>query len=145
LTVLKGIEGRTQDAIRNGKGDTLSTLFFAGRFKGLRAIHRVQLVQRTLTQIDLLFVGPMAGAEDELNAVAGEIRGRLGAEMQVTPKHVDQLLYTSRGKCRLIIALGDTLPTGPLGGVERGAERDAGEGGQVPDGGNPRSDALPGA
>jgi phenylacetate-CoA ligase len=141
LTVLKGIEGRTQDAIRNVKGDRLSTLFFAGRFKDLRAIHRIQLVQRTLTQIDLLFAGPLAGAEDELSAVTDEIRGRLGRDMQVTPKQVDQLLYTSRGKCRLIIALGDTLASRPLEAVEQRTGLGAGGRNDVPDGGDSRHHA----
>lgn len=105
LTVLRGLEGRTQDALRNESGDRLTTLFFAGKFKDLKAIHRIQIIQRTFTEIDLLFEGSSTGAENELCAIAAEIHGRLGPQMVVRPQQVEQLVSTGRGKRRLIISL----------------------------------------
>ena len=119
LPVLKKLEGRTQDAIRNESGDRLSTLFFAGRFKDLKAIHRIQIIQRTLTQIDLLYEGSSTGVEDELDAIVDEIRGRLGAQMVVTPRQVEQLIYTGRGKRRLIVSLGEESASPHTQPIER--------------------------
>lgn len=114
LTVLKEVEGRTQDAIRNEAGDKLSTLFFAGRFRDLKAIHRIQIIQRTLTQIDLLYERSSAEVEDELAAIVREIRTRLGQQMVVVPRAVEQLIYTRRGKCRLVVGLDDEGASSPL-------------------------------
>jgi phenylacetate-CoA ligase len=118
LTVLKALEGRTQDAIRNEAGDKLSTLFFAGRFRNLKTIHCIQIIQRSLTRIDLLYEGPSTGVENELGAIVGEIRGRLGPQMVVTPRHVEQLVYTSRGKRRLIISLEENASVSHVGSIE---------------------------
>lgn len=106
LTLLKELEGRTQDAIRNEAGDRLSALFFASRFRDLHAIVRIQLIQRTLTEIDLVYEGSSLEVGAELRAITDEIRDRLGPQMVVTPRQVEQLTYTSRGKCRLVIGLG---------------------------------------
>ncbi len=105
LTLLKDLEGRTQDFIINASGDKLSSLFFAGRFKDMKLIHRIQLVQRSLNEIDLLYEGSSEVAESELEEIISEIHNRLGPEMQVSIKQVGQLIYTGRGKCRLIINL----------------------------------------
>jgi phenylacetate-CoA ligase len=107
LTVLKEIEGRTQDAVRNARGDKLSTLFFAGRFKDSRIIHRIQIVQRSLSEIEVLCEGPAGGAADGLDAIVDEIRHRLGPKVTVTKTQVKRVIYTKRGKRRLIIGLGD--------------------------------------
>jgi phenylacetate-CoA ligase len=125
LTVLKELEGRTQDAIRNATGARLSTVFLAGRFRDLKAIHRIQLIQRTLTAIDLLHEGSSPGVEEELRAVVGEIRDRLGPQMAVTPRRVDQLFHTRVGKRRLIISL-DEAAALPQVGVLDGRAHHAG-------------------
>lgn len=109
LTVLESMEGRSQDALMNAAGARLSTLFFAGRFRGSALIHRLQLVQRTIREIDLLVAGSPKAMEAEVQAVVEEIRARLGPDMEVTPRQVKALGRTARGKCRLIIP----LPAGP--------------------------------
>ena len=107
LTVLSALEGRTQDAIMNEQGDSLSTLFLAGKFKDLKAIHSVQFVQRSLTQIDLLYEGATPDLYEELREMQDEIRDRLGPQMEVRSRCVSQLRYTNRGKRRLVIQLGE--------------------------------------
>jgi hypothetical protein len=77
----------------------------SGRFRNLKAIHRIQIIQRTISEIDLLYEGAAAGRDAELEAIAGEIRHRLGAQMRVTPKPVERVLQTGRGKRRLIVSL----------------------------------------
>ena len=71
----------------------------------MKLIHRIQLVQRSLNEIDLLYEGSSEVAESELEEIISEIHNRLGPEMQVSIKQVGQLIYTGRGKCRLIINL----------------------------------------
>lgn len=105
LTVLKGLEGRTQDALCNEDGDRLSTLFFAGRFRELRAINRIQLIQRDWATIELIYEGTNEKIDKELDEIIGEIKNRLGPQMQIIPKQVTKLFYTERGKFQLIIPL----------------------------------------
>ncbi|HRY50718.1 MAG TPA: hypothetical protein P5186_21930 [Candidatus Paceibacterota bacterium] len=111
LTVLKSLDGRVQDALVNASGDRLSTLFFAARFRDLKAIHRIQIIQKTISQVDLLYEGTAAGMEEELCSIVGEIRSRLGAQMEVIPRQVERLVCSSRGKCRLIVSLDEKKPS----------------------------------
>ncbi len=105
LTVLRSIEGRTQDALVNASGDRLSTVFISGRFKGMKALNCIQLVQRSLQEVDLLHEGAPGEGEAELQEIIAEIQSRLGMDMVVIPRRVDQVTYTQRGKRRLIIGL----------------------------------------
>lgn len=109
LTVLKSLDGRTQDALVNAAGDRLSTVCLAGKFRNLRAIHRIQLVQRTVTEIELLYEGAEPGMESERTAIVAEIHQRLGSQMRVTPRSVENLVFTRRGKCRLVVSLNETI------------------------------------
>lgn len=106
LTLLKSIEGRTQDVLVNNSGGRLGSLFFAGRFRDLKSIQRIQFVQRSITEVDLLYEGSMAGIETEIDTIVQEIKNRLGSQMVVKPEPVEGRILTGRGKYRLIIPLG---------------------------------------
>ena len=80
-------------------------LLASGRFRDLKAIRRIQRIQRTSTEIDLLHEGTEADLDLELATIAGEIRHRLGTQMRVTPKPVDRVPQTGRGKRRPIVSL----------------------------------------
>ena len=102
LLVLKELAGRQQDALRNEAGDRLSATFFAGRFRDLRHLGQLQLVQEDVHSVEILYEGEGALAEVEVKDVAEEIRQRLGSGMQIHARRVDQIPLTARGK-RLLI------------------------------------------
>ncbi len=102
LLVLQALEGRRQDALRNEAGDRLGATFFAGRFRDLRHLGRFQLVQEDARSVEILHEGEGAPAAAEAKEVAEEIRRRLGDEMQIRIRRVDQIPLTARGK-RLLI------------------------------------------
>ena len=100
--VLKELLGRRQDALRNEAGDRLSATFFAGRFRELRHVGQVQLVQTDARSVEILYEGEGASAAAEAQAMADEIRARLGAQMRVRTTGVRQIPLTARGKRPLI-------------------------------------------
>ena len=105
--VLKELLGRRQDALRNEAGDRLSATFFAGRFRGLRHVGQVQLVQADARSVEILYEGEGAPAAAEAQAMADEIRARLGAQMSVRTTGVKQIPLTARGKRPLIRGIKD--------------------------------------
>ena len=102
LLVLQELLGRQQDALRNEAGAKLSAAFFAARFRDLRRIERIQLVQKDARTVEILYEGDEARAAPELKSVADEIRARLGEQMQVQTARVEQIPLTARGKRPLI-------------------------------------------
>ena len=105
LTVLKELSGRQQDAIRNPAGEKLSATFFAGRFRDLRHVGGIQLVQEDVRSVEILHEGDGPAAAAELEAIAGEIRSRLGSQMQIQTRRVEAIPLTARGKRLLIRGL----------------------------------------
>jgi len=108
LTVLKELRGRTQEAIRNRAGESLSATYFAGRFRELQCIRRFQLIQTTLDEVRLDYEVATFGAEQEVVTITREIKARLGAEITVRAREVPEVKVTPRGKCPLIIGLKNT-------------------------------------
>jgi|GEM_PF-1985943 len=105
LTVLRELRGRQQDALVNSRGERLTTLFFAGRFRNLPLINGVQLVQTSLWQIDLLHSDAEDLAAEPIAEIRKEIQMRLGSEMKICPRRVSQFVTTARGKRQLIVPL----------------------------------------
>ncbi len=105
LLVLKELLGRQQDALRNEAGDKLSATFFAGHFRGIEHIQRIQLFQHDVRNIEILYEGNEQRAAKELSAVTKEIHDRLGRQMEVKITRVEQIPLTGRGKKLLIRGL----------------------------------------
>lgn len=103
LTVLRSIEGRTQDKLRNADGKELPVVFFAARFRDLARIRAYQIVQSGEGDIELRYVSLGPGAKAEAQSVGDEIRQRLGLEVLVRQVGIEELETTARGKVRLII------------------------------------------
>jgi len=94
--------GRGQEYLDNAKGDKLPITFFAGRFRNLADIGRVQLVQHDHMRIDVLFDGDGGQANSEAQWLVREIQKGLGDEMIVQHNHVQSFHQTERGKIPLI-------------------------------------------
>ena len=105
LLVLKDLMGRQQDALRNESGDKLSATFFAAKFRDLRHIEGIQLVQHDIQSVEILYTGNEERVIGELKAVTDAIRERLGHQMQVFVTNVEQIPITKRGKRLLIRGL----------------------------------------
>ena len=112
LLVLKELHGRQQDAICNEKGDRLSATFFAGRFRDLQHVGRMQLVQHDWRAVEILYEGNEGKAAEELRSITNEIHTRLGDQIKVWTTQVEMIPLTPRGK-RLLIR---GLPAGEQGG-----------------------------
>lgn len=105
--VLKELVGRQQESIRNETGERLSATFFAGRFRNLRHVGRLQLVQEDVRSVEILYDGDEADAALELRDIVHEIRSRLGEEMKIRATRVDAIPLTARGKRPLIRGMKD--------------------------------------
>ena len=105
LLVLKELLGRQQDALRNEAGDKLSATFFAGHFRGIEHIQRIQLIQHDVRKVEILYEGNEQSAAKELSAVTKEIHDRLGRQIEVVITRVEQIPLTARGKRLLIRGL----------------------------------------
>jgi phenylacetate-CoA ligase len=105
LLVLRQVQGRCQDCLRNAQGDILPAMFFAEQSRHLSGISAYQLVQRQLDEIELRYVvgGPMAEAEAE--GLCHVIRRQLGPQMRITREVCAQISLTPRGKSRLVVGL----------------------------------------
>jgi len=115
LTTLRALLGRRQDALRNAEGESLSAVFFAGKFLALRRVRRFQLVQRNLEEVDLFYETALPGPEAEIGSILAEIQARLGPRMVVRPQAVEELPRTAAGKCRLVVGLNESLADGRAG------------------------------
>lgn len=112
LLVLKGLEGRTQDAIRGPNGVALSGVIFAGRFRFLKRLRAYQVVQTSATGVELRYVPSHDDPEPEVREIAEWIQERLGKEMRVETKRCRELPLTRSGKTRLVVGLGTTGSSG---------------------------------
>ena len=99
---LKKIIGRTQDSLINPSGDELPVTFFEGRFRSLTTIGRIQLVQKSASEIEVHYDGLQESAKTEADLLAVEIRKHLGNGVSTTSRHNLNLKQTSRGKTPLI-------------------------------------------
>jgi phenylacetate-CoA ligase len=103
--VLRQLQGRCQDMLRNERGDILPAMFFAESSRHLRGIRAYQLVQRQLNEIVLCYVAGNGAAEMEAERMCGVIRQHLGKQMRVRMETRSEILLTPRGKTRLVVGL----------------------------------------
>lgn len=100
---IEEIQGRTQDALTAPDGRTLPAVFFASRFRDLRAIEQYQLEQFSDGSIELRWVGPAAEGAAEAAEIASTVHGHLGAEVGIRIARVRTIELSPRGKSRLVI------------------------------------------
>lgn len=104
LLVLKELHGRQQDALFNKNGDSLSATFFAGRFRDLRFVGNLQIIQHDINAIEILHEINSREALAELRLITNEISSRLGSDTKVWTTHTNPLPGTARGKRRMIVS-----------------------------------------
>ncbi|RKT45574.1 phenylacetate-CoA ligase [Thiocapsa rosea] len=105
LTVIKELQGRTQDVIIGDNGVQLSGVFFAGRFRDLKYVRSYQLVQKDPTLVQLNYVPAGDGADAEISSMIRAIGEKLGCTVVVQPVPCDELSLTRAGKTRLVVGL----------------------------------------
>jgi phenylacetate-CoA ligase len=103
--VLRELEGRRQDVLRNARGDILPAMFFAEKSRHLRGIRAYQLVQRDLNEIVLGYVADNPAASVEAEGIRRAILQHLGADMRIRLESRTEILLTPRGKTRLVVGL----------------------------------------
>ncbi len=105
LLVLRELQGRRQDVLRNRHGDILPAIFFVEQSRHLRAIRGYRLVQENADDILVRYAPEGAGAETEAEGLRQSILDHLGAGMRVRTESCGEILLTPRGKTRLVVGL----------------------------------------
>jgi phenylacetate-CoA ligase len=100
LPLIKSIEGRSDDVLFTRDGTRVGRLDPV--FKSSLPIVEAQIIQESLTTINVRYVPAANFSSDVLPSLAERIRERMG-EVAVTFDAVDEIPRTSRGKFRAVI------------------------------------------
>ena len=104
LPVLKHLEGRCQDVLRNARGDIVPAMAFAEESRHLTSIPAYQFVQTTVDHITFRYVP--AGAQHA--AEATRLCQRITQQLGPITIHTERCLaipLTPRGKTRLVVGM----------------------------------------
>lgn len=105
LLVLKELQGRRQDLLRNARGAVLPAIFFAGQFRNLRGLRAYQVVQKQLDEVTLRYVPCGPEGVSEVDALCAGITRQLGSELRVQREVCESIPLTPRGKTRLVVGM----------------------------------------
>lgn len=108
--VLRQLEGRPQDCLRNARGDVLPAMVFAEHSRHLQRLRAFQWEQRDLATITLRYVASGPDHEFELEHLVGIVTRQLGPDMHVVTEACHAIPLTPRGKTRLVVG----LPSAPI-------------------------------
>ncbi len=100
--MLEKIYGRTSDFITTPDGRRIHGEWFTHLFYDVEAVSRFQLVQTGTHRIELLTEGP--AQEDTLAPILATMRERLGPDVAIAWRRVDQIPRTTSGKHRFTIS-----------------------------------------
>lgn len=108
LSLLKKVEGRTQDFLKTLDGNYVPSIFFPCRFRNLKGIKQYQIIQTDIHNITLKIVKDQFFCAGELEEMKKTIRTVLGDKININVEQCEHIPLTGRGKTRLVIS---HLPT----------------------------------
>ncbi len=108
LSLLKSVDGRTQDFLKTLDGNYVPAIFFPTRFRNLKGIEQYQIIQTDIHNINLKIVKNQFFSGKELKEIIGAIREMIGNEININIEEFHNIPLTGRGKKRLVIS---HLPT----------------------------------
>lgn len=101
--IIAELMGRSQDFLSASNGNKLQATQLSAYLKDLKHIGQIQFIQVAENQIKLLFSGREKDARQELQFIHEHLRNRLGTEIQIENKWVEEIAKTNRGKQPLVL------------------------------------------
>ncbi len=102
--LLKNIEGRKLDVIRTPDGRTVPGIFFPHLMKDIPNIVRFQVVQEKLDKLIINYIVDNPINEEELLQIKGLVAERMGQDMDIEFRKVEDIPLTQTGKHRVTIS-----------------------------------------
>lgn len=106
MPMLKEIMGRVEDVVIGTDGREL--VRFHGLFTGQPHVVEAQVVQHSLSHLELRVVGTSDFSSDDIIDLQKRVRDRIGPDCNVSVQQVDILPRTSNGKFKAVISMLDT-------------------------------------
>lgn len=106
LPLLKKVVGRRLDTLRTPDGRILSGELFPVLINNFPSVRRFQVVQTTVERIEVRLVLDGAFGDTEQAILLADIHERVGMEVEVDLKVVDEIPLTSAGKRRVVVRSG---------------------------------------
>lgn len=97
---LDGIEGRNDDVVIAKNGFRIGRLDPV--FKGLSGIQETQIIQKTYTYLEVNLVVSSTYTKDTENKVRDALRDRLGSEMAIKFRYLEQIPREKNGKFKAV-------------------------------------------
>ncbi|MBI5102977.1 MAG: phenylacetate--CoA ligase family protein [Nitrospirae bacterium] len=104
LSVLKNVDGRSQEFLKTTDGRYVPGVFFPARFRNLKGIEQYQIVQEQVSHITLKIVKNQFFINEELEDMISVIKDKIGRDISVTTEECSNIALTGRGKSRLVIS-----------------------------------------
>jgi phenylacetate-CoA ligase len=104
LPLLKGIEGRTLDAIATPGGRLISGVFFPHLFKDFPSIRTFQVIQEQRDELNIRIALASPLPPSELRTLEDAVASAVGAEMRVSWEMGEDVIIEKRSKFRPVVS-----------------------------------------
>ncbi|HTE20279.1 MAG TPA: phenylacetate--CoA ligase family protein [Armatimonadota bacterium] len=104
LPLLKGIEGRTLDAIATPSGRLISGVFFPHLFKDFPSIRTYQVIQEQRDQLNIRIALAAPFPPSERRTLEDAVARAVGAEMRVSWEMGEDVIIEKRSKFRPVVS-----------------------------------------
>jgi phenylacetate-CoA ligase len=102
LPMMKGIEGRLVDSIILPNGRVISPYAFTCAIENVPGIKRFQVVQEKRNLVTIRFIKNELFNQKTIHKIKEEYKKILGADIEINPISVDELLKDESGKFRVV-------------------------------------------
>jgi phenylacetate-CoA ligase len=104
LPLLKKVIGRNTDIIRTPSGNKLIVHSFTGIFEHFQEIKQFQIVQKTLSRIDIRYIPGEGFSESVIHKINQKLMDLTGGEIKIKFLKVENIKPSGSGKPQIIIS-----------------------------------------
>ena len=122
LALMREIQGRTNDFLTSTTGTPIPCGAFTYLVRETPGIESFKIVQESLQHTDVQLVVGQGFAPDSAKTLATNFRRRLGAEVNVVVRLVDEIKAEANGKFRYIASRVPAVGNTPLAGTAAGSD-----------------------
>lgn len=108
LSVLKSIDGRSQEYLKTMDGHYIPGIYFPPLFRKFKGVEQFQIIQPDINCIILKIVKNQYYSRNDLDKMMNMIKEKIGNDVKIKVEQCDHIPLTSAGKTRLVIS---HLPT----------------------------------
>ena len=101
--VISELVGRSQDFLSGSEGRKLQATQLSAYLKDLKATGQLQFIQQASGTVLICYDGKEIEAADELKTIGAHLYNRLGNDLSIEFKHVEEIQKTQRGKQALVV------------------------------------------